>query len=135
VDESPGSVIVSHPCHVLVADDHAALRSMICEALRAHGYLVDEAADGRKALELLAERRHRAAVVDVRMPLVDGLAVCAEVQRSALPCAMIVISVVADAETRRRAAELGAAFHQKPFEMTDLLADVRRACGEQVAQT
>jgi DNA-binding response OmpR family regulator len=115
-------------CLVLVADDHTALRSVIGEALRAHGYEVDEAVDGRQALELLRTRRHRAAVIDVRMPVVDGLAVCAEVQREQLPCSMIVISVVADAETRRRVAELGAAFHQKPFELTELLADVRRAC-------
>lgn len=113
---------------VLVADDHAALRSVIGEALRAHGYEVDEAVDGRQALELLRRRRHRAAVIDVRMPVMDGLAVCAEVRREQLPCSMIVISVVADAETRRRVAELGAAFHQKPFELTALLADVKRAC-------
>jgi two-component system, OmpR family, response regulator len=115
---------------VLVADDHAPLRTVICEALRAHGYLVDEAADGHGALELLRARRHGAAVVDVRMPGIDGLALCEHAARERLPCSMIVMSVVGDPETRRRVAELGAAFHQKPFELPALLADVRRAFGD-----
>jgi len=37
------------------------------------------------------------------------------------------MSVVDDPETRRRVAELGAAFHRKPFRLSDLLADVRVA--------
>jgi CheY-like chemotaxis protein len=114
---------------VLVADDHPALRSVICDALRSHGYAVEEAADGHTALELLRTRRPRAAVIDVRMPGMDGLQVCARAVRERLPCSMIVMSVVADAETRRRVAELGAAFHQKPFQLPSLLADVRRAYG------
>jgi CheY-like chemotaxis protein len=115
---------------VLVADDHPALRSAIGDALRSHGYVVEEAADGREALELLRSGRPRAAVIDVRMPGIDGLQVCACAVRERLPCSMIVMSVVADAETRRRVAELGAAFHQKPFELPSLLADVRRAWGD-----
>ncbi|HET6847723.1 MAG TPA: response regulator [Gaiellales bacterium] len=115
---------------VLVADDHPALRSVICEALRAHGFPVEEAADGHTALELLRSGRPRAAVIDVRMPGLDGLQVCARAAREQLPCSMIVMSVVGDAETRRRVAELGAAFHQKPFELPSLLADVQRAWGD-----
>ncbi len=115
---------------VLVAEDHAALRTVICDALRAHGYTVEEASDGHTALSLIRTRRPRAAVVDVRMPGLDGLGVCAQVLHERLPCSMIVMSVVADAETRRRVAELGAAFHQKPFELPALLADVRRALGD-----
>ena len=111
---------------VLVAEDHAALRAAISDALRAHGFPVEEAVDGHSALELLRSGRPRAAVIDVRMPGMDGLQVCARATRERLPCSMIVMSVVGDAETRRRVAELGAAFHQKPFELPSLLADVQR---------
>jgi DNA-binding response OmpR family regulator len=64
------------------------------------------------------------------MPGIDGLALCEHAQRERLPSSMIVMSVVADPETRRRVAELAAAFHQKPFELPALLADVRRAFGQ-----
>jgi len=42
-----------------------------------------------------------------------------------LACRVIVMSVVDDPQTRRKVAEVGAAFHRKPFRLADLLADVR----------
>jgi DNA-binding NarL/FixJ family response regulator len=68
----------------------------------------EEAADGHSALELLRSGRPRAAVIDVRMPGIDGLQVCARAAEERLPCSMIV----------------------KPFELSSLLADVRRAWGD-----
>jgi len=114
---------------VLVADDHAALRQVIAEALRTHGYTVDEAADGNVALGLLRDRSYCAAVLDQKMPGLDGLAVAEAIRDQHIGCSAIVISVVADAETRRRAEAVGARFHEKPFQLDDLLADVAAACG------
>jgi two-component system OmpR family response regulator len=113
---------------VLVADDHAAVRSVVADALRAHGYTVDEASDGDSALEQLRRGGYCAAVVDQKMPGSSGLAVAEAIRDERLGCRAIVISVVADPETRRRADELGARFHQKPFQLDDLLDDVRTAC-------
>jgi len=113
---------------VLVADDHAALRAVIADALRTHGYAVDEAADGHAALELLRAGGYCAAVLDQKMPGSDGLAVAESIREQGLGCTAIVISVVADPETRRRATEVGARFHEKPFQLDDLLADVEAAC-------
>jgi len=112
---------------VLIADDHVGLRAMIAEALRSNGYDVDEVGNGGLALEAIRRGDHRVAIVDVRMPVLDGLAVAACVRKEGLACRVIVISVVDDPETRRRVAELGAAFHSKPFRLSDLLADVRVA--------
>ncbi|MDX6548135.1 MAG: two-component system, NtrC family, nitrogen regulation response regulator NtrX, partial [Gaiellales bacterium] len=117
-------------CRVLVADDHGPLNEMISDALRSAGYEVDQASDGGSALELLRAGEYCAGVIDVRMPDMDGFQLLAQARAERLECAMIVISVVADAETRRRVTELGAVFHQKLFELTDLLADVQRACDD-----
>lgn len=119
---APGS---DRPLRVLIADDHVGLRAMIAEALRSNGYDVDEVGNGGLALEAIRRGDHRVAIVDVRMPVLDGLAVAAQVRKEGLACRVIVISVVDDPETRRRVAELGAAFHRKPFRLADLLADVR----------
>ena len=115
------------PARVLIADDHVGLRSMIAEALRAYGYEVDEAGDGQQALEAIRRGGYQVAVIDVRMPVLDGLAVAARARDEGLACPVIVISVMGDHETRRRVAELGAVFHRKPFRLADLLADVRDA--------
>ena len=121
---APGS---DRPLRVLIADDHVGLRAMIAEALRSNGYDVDEVGNGGLALEAIRRGDHRVAIVDVRMPVMDGLAVAARVRKEGLACRVIVISVVDDPETRRRVAEVGAVFHRKPFRLADLLADVRGA--------
>ena len=115
------------PLRVLIADDHVGLRAMIADALRSNGYDVDEVGNGGLALEVIRRGDHGVAIIDVRMPVIDGLAVAARVRKEELACRVIVISVVDDPETRRRAAEVGAAFHRKPFRLADLLADVRDA--------
>jgi DNA-binding response OmpR family regulator len=112
---------------VLIADDHVGLRAMIAEALRSNGYHVDEVGNGGLALEAIRRGDHPVAIIDVRMPVKDGLAVAARVREEGLACRLIVMSVVDDPETRRRVAEVGAAFHRKPFRLADLLADVRGA--------
>jgi DNA-binding response OmpR family regulator len=112
---------------VLIADDHVGLRAMIADALRSNGYRVDEVGNGRLALDAIRRGDHRVAIIDVRMPVMDGLAVAARVHTEGLACRVIVISVMDDQETRRRAAAVGASFHRKPFRLADLLADVRGA--------
>jgi DNA-binding response OmpR family regulator len=112
---------------VLIADDHVGLRAMIADALRSNGYHVDEVGNGGLALDAIRRGDHRVAIIDVRMPVMDGLAVAARVRAEGLACRVIVISVMDDQETRRRVAEVGAAFHRKPFRLADLLADVRGA--------
>jgi DNA-binding response OmpR family regulator len=115
------------PTRVLIADDHVGLRTMIADALRSNGYHVDEVGNGRMALDAVRRGDYRVAIVDVRMPVMDGIAVAACVCAEKLACRMIVISAMGDQETRRRAAEAGAVFLVKPFRLADLLADVRSA--------
>jgi two-component system nitrate/nitrite response regulator NarL len=63
---------------VLLADSHEAYRVGLARAIVAHARLelVAEAADGRRALELLLELEPDVAVLEVRMPGLDGLEVC-----------------------------------------------------------
>ncbi len=115
------------PLRVLIADDHVGLRAMIADALRPNGCHVDEVGNGGLALDAIRSGEYRVAIIDVRMPVMDGLAVAARVREEGLACRVIVISVMDDQETRRRVAEVGAVFHRKPFRLADLLADVRAA--------
>ena len=100
---------------------------MIADALRSNGCHVDEVGNGGLALDAIRRGDHQVAIVDVRMPVMDGLAVAARARKEGLACRVIVISVMDDRETRRKVAELGAVFHRKPFRLADLLADVRGA--------
>jgi two-component system nitrate/nitrite response regulator NarL len=63
---------------ILLADGHEGYRQGLARAIAAHPglELVGEAADGRRALELLLELEPDVAVLEVRMPQLDGLEVC-----------------------------------------------------------
>jgi len=63
---------------VVLADGHEAYREGLARAVAAHPRLrlIGEAADGRRALELLLELEPDIAVLEVRMPQLDGLEVC-----------------------------------------------------------
>jgi DNA-binding response OmpR family regulator len=113
---------------VLVVEDHLPLNNMIREALRGDGLEVDQATDGRRAREMLRGGGYRVAVIDIRMPGLTGFELLEWASSEVPGCAIIMMSVVADPESRRRAATLGAVgFHQKPFELETLMGNVRSA--------
>jgi two-component system response regulator MprA len=113
---------------VLVVDDHPDLRAALRDALLEVGYAVTEAEDGERGLTALAESQFDVAVVDVRMPRLDGFALLEQMRAQEIECPVVLTSVVADVVSRRRATSLGVvAFHQKPFPLGALLADLERA--------
>jgi CheY-like chemotaxis protein len=59
-------------CDVLLADDNASLRNLMAEYLKARGYTVVEAGDGRAALAVLGARRVTMVITDIFMPDMDG---------------------------------------------------------------
>src|ERR671938_117987 len=69
---------------ILVVDDEPGVRGALERALRLERYEVDGAADGRAALDLLAERPPDAVVLDVAIPELDGLEVCRRLRAAGL---------------------------------------------------
>ena len=66
--------------HILIVDDEPALRRLMKRALSGTGTIVTEAANGREALELCGSHAFSAVITDVRMPIMDGIALVAELQ-------------------------------------------------------
>jgi two-component system nitrate/nitrite response regulator NarL len=96
---------------VVVADDHPVYRGAIAGIVEAHPELelIGEADTGRKALELIAGVRPDVAVVDVRMPDLDGLGVLKAVVRDGLPARVMLLSAEVDGATAHAAVAAGAA--------------------------
>jgi two-component system, NtrC family, nitrogen regulation response regulator NtrX len=118
-----------------VVDDHEELRAAIRDMLEAEGYAVEEAGDGERALELLTTGAFDAAVIDVRLPGIDGFAVLEETARRGIARPTVMISVVSDPESIRRAETLGAvSLHGKPFALERLIEDVRIATSRRSAE-
>lgn len=111
---------------ILVVDDDRAVRESLVRALGLEGYEVTAANDGAKALDLLRSDTPDVLVLDVMMPVVDGLTVCRVLrsEKNRVP----VLMLTARTETSDRVAGLDAGaddYLPKPFALEELLARVR----------
>jgi two-component system response regulator MprA len=112
---------------VLVVDDERAVRESLRRALELEGYDVELAADGREALDRLGVAPDPDAVIlDVLMPEVDGLEVCAELRRSGSRLPVLMLTARAEVENRVAGLDAGADdYVTKPFALEELLARLR----------
>ena len=95
---------------MIVADDHPLYREGLIGAVRQRPdlELVGESADGRDALDQIRELTPDTAVLDLRLPSLDGLAVLDAIQRDRLPTRVVVVSAYDDSESVYRAISAGA---------------------------
>jgi len=73
------------PLTVLVADDNSVSQKLAATLLRKRGHKVNQAANGRKALEILARERHDLAILNIQMPELDGLETLAAIRNGECP--------------------------------------------------
>jgi len=96
---------------VVVADDHPLYRDGVVRALSASGQVevVAEAADGRAALAAIREHLPDVALIDYRLPELDGVAVAHAVNRDGLATRVLLVSAFTDSGVVYKALETGAA--------------------------
>ena len=117
----PG-VSVQQP-RLLIVDDDAESRELLCEFLGANGYAVEAAADGKAAREALThESAYRIVIADLRMPEESGIDLLRNLRRQNLRHDIILMSSFISGTERQIAKELGAhALLEKPFRLSALL--------------
>jgi two-component system alkaline phosphatase synthesis response regulator PhoP len=112
----------------LVAEDDPDIVELLTHYLRADGWSVATAGDGRAALDRLKRESFELLLLDIQMPGVDGLAVCAAVRADPRTQAIPVVMLTArgDETDRILGLEMGADdYIVKPFSPKELLARVR----------
>lgn len=116
------------PVRVLVAEDESLIRMDLVETLRDLGYeVVAEAGDGETALRLATTVPLDVALLDISMPLLDGLSVAQELT-SSRACAVVVVTAFSQKEVVARAVAAGAmAYVVKPFSPADLAPAIELA--------
>ena len=115
---------------ILIAEDEEALCAMCARALTMDGHAVKTAADGSEALDVLAREdgRFDLLLTDVRMPIMDGIALALNVARDFPSITILLMTGYAD--QRERAQGLDALIHDvitKPFTLASLRAAVNEA--------
>ncbi|MBO3737442.1 response regulator transcription factor [Actinoplanes sp. NEAU-H7] len=113
---------------VMLADDEALIRAGVRAILAGEPSIevVAEAADGREAVEQARLHRPDVALVDIRMPVMDGLEAVAEIRRTVPSTATVVLTTFSEDEYIARALDGGASgFVLKTGDPRELIAGVR----------
>jgi len=118
---------VTEKVRILVAEDESLIRLDIVETLTEAGYeVVADAGDGEEALRLANEHEPDLAILDVKMPKIDGISVAEKLQELSIPAVML--TSFSDTDLVKRASEAGAmAYVVKPFSSNDLLPAIQIA--------
>lgn len=111
---------------ILIAEDDDAVRRSVERALRYEGYDVATAEDGEKALIEAAKQPPDAVVLDIMMPIVDGLAVCRRLRAAGDATPILMLTAKHEVSDRVAGLDAGADdYLVKPFALEELLARVR----------
>ena len=107
---------------VVVAEDEALIRLDVVEMLREAGFdVVGEAGDGEQAVRLAEELRPDLVVLDVKMPVLDGISAAERIVRARI-APVVLLTAFSQRELVERARDAGAmAYVVKPFTAADLL--------------
>jgi len=111
---------------ILLAEDEPDAALLIGKGLREQAFAVDVAADGEHASRLAFETNYDAIVLDVMLPLRDGLAVCRQIRARGALTPILLLTAMDAVESRIQGLDSGADdYLTKPFAFGELLARLR----------
>ena len=119
---------------ILLIEDDIKISSFILKGLKEAGFAVDHAADGEDGLHLALHVPYDAAIIDIMLPKLDGLAIIEELRRRKINMPVIILSARRSVGDRVKGLQTGGDdYLTKPFSFSELLARVqaliRRARG------
>ncbi|MGH3742204.1 MAG: ANTAR domain-containing response regulator [Micromonosporaceae bacterium] len=125
------------PRRVLIAEDEALIRLDLAEMLTEEGYqVVGEAGDGETAVNLAVQHRPDLVILDIKMPIMDGIAAAERIAGERI-APVVILTAFSQRELVERARAAGAmAYLVKPFQKSDLIPAIEIAVsrfGELVA--
>lgn len=115
---------------VMVVDDDAEMRDLVCLLLEQHGLEAQQARSGLEALELLQELSPDLFVLDIRMPGMGGIELCRQIRAQAVTrhTPIILLSAHSDPQTVESGYRAGATdFVAKPFSNAALVVSIQNA--------
>jgi two-component system nitrogen regulation response regulator NtrX len=116
---------------VLIIDDDAGVRTVLDRILTGAGYEVEQASDAFQALDLLDSRQPDAALLDIKMPGMDGFGLLDNLEQRGLDIPVVILTGHGDQFTAQQCLDAGAAAYlTKPPDRADLLLAVRGAVAQ-----
>ena len=111
---------------ILVAEDEKDLNRLVSSRLKAEHYSVDSCFDGHEALDYLAGAPYDAVILDIMMPVMDGLSVLRQLRQKGSQVPVLLLTAKDRIEDRVNGLDAGANdYLVKPFAFEELLARIR----------
>jgi len=111
---------------ILIVEDELPMRTALSDLLASEGYRVLTAADGEAGLKRAIAEKPDLLLLDIMMPKLDGLSLCAELRRLAIATPILMLTAKGQVEDRVNGLDAGADDYLiKPFSSEELLARVR----------
>lgn len=128
VNVAGGEHVPPNTTRVVIAEDEALIRLDLKEMLEEEGYrVVGEAGDGQRAVELAEEHRPDLVILDVKMPILDGISAAERIAKERI-APVLMLTAFSQRELVDRAREAGAmAYLVKPFSKSDLVPAIEMA--------
>lgn len=113
---------------VVIAEDEVLIRMDLAEMLAEEGYeVVGQAGDGQTAIDLAEQLRPDLVILDVKMPVLDGIAAAERIARERI-APVVILTAFSQRDLVERARDAGAmAYLVKPFSKTDLVPAIEMA--------
>jgi DNA-binding response OmpR family regulator len=110
---------------VVIADDDPGIRSVVSQLLQLNGFFAMTCGDGKSAVDLVVKLRPALAILDVRMPGMDGFTACQAIRRAS-DTPIIMLTVLDDEAEAAKALDSGADdYIRKPFGAHELVSRVK----------
>lgn len=111
---------------ILIAEDEKDLNQILTSRLKAEHYSVDSCKDGQEALDYIAGAEYDAVILDIMMPVLDGLTVLRTIRRQGSTIPVLLLTARDSIEDRVTGLDAGANdYLVKPFAFEELLARIR----------
>jgi len=115
------------PCCILLVDDEANVRTVFSDVLKRAGYRVKAVEDGHKAVKEVEEKTYNLALVDLRMPKMDGIEVLENIKKKKPEIPVIIYTGYGSVTTAVEAMRKGASdYLNKPFSPEELKLAIKK---------
>ncbi|MEM3608819.1 MAG: response regulator [Candidatus Bathyarchaeia archaeon] len=111
---------------ILVVDDDESIRKVLKTILEEEGYTVDTAKNGKEAIQKTSEKFYNLALIDIRLPDIDGTELLTKIKDTVPKMRKIIITGYPTLQNAIEALNKGAdAYVLKPFDMDDILKTIK----------
>jgi DNA-binding NtrC family response regulator len=113
---------------LLVAEDDRDFRELLADVFKDSGHQVDNAVDGRQALDMVSARKYDVVLTDIQLPVKNGMEVLQETKYLSPDTEVIMMTAYGTIDSAAQAMKLGAAdYLQKPFSISELEMRIEKA--------